>query len=164
MHGRYLCNDEQATHQGGARTRVLSLKHMHDRPHACTHEPVCACIHAHSECRYSNTLKRVALQALDVGMIRAGFAWLGTADMIRAEEAVILGSHRLDDAKQALSGWLYLHDDQEFPPGFVEAVKARTAADFGTTNELDISPYAMLLYDVRMISCFPIHNASNMNA
>ena len=70
--------------------------------------------------------------------------------MARAEEAVIPGNQRLEDAKHAFSGWLFFQIDRELDGGFVELVKARTAADFGITNELDISPYSLNLYDVRL--------------
>ena len=93
-------------------------------------------------------------QALDAGMISTGWAWIATQDIVGAEEAKITdsvtntGDQRVYDAKMALSGWIYLQAEQQFEPGFVEAVKARTAADFGMTNKNSISSYAMNLHDV----------------
>ena len=84
-------------------------------------------------------------------MMSPGWAWLGPSDVLRSEEAVISGEQRIEDARRALNGWLFLQNEQEFPEGFVEAVKARTLTDFGITNDLGISPYSMNLYDVRMI-------------
>ena len=95
------------------------------------------------------TIKALALQALDAGMMTSDWAWIGPLDIVRAEVHVIPGGDsRLQDAKQALSGWLYIADDRQFPEGFVDAVKASTAADFDITNKGDISPYALNLYDV----------------
>ena len=93
-------------------------------------------------------------QALDTGMISTGWAWIASNDVMEAEEATmpdsvtIGGDQRVYDAKMALSGWIYFEYDKQFEPGFVEAVKARTAADFGMTNENDISSYAVNLHDV----------------
>ena len=93
-------------------------------------------------------------QALDAGMISTGWAWIATNDVFAAEEATIPdsvtigGDQRVYETKMALSGWIYLEDEQQFKPEFVEAVKARTAADFGMTNENNISSYAMNLHDV----------------
>ena len=99
--------------------------------------------------RYATTIKMLALEALDAGMMTSDWAWIGPLDIIRAEEQMIPGGDlRLQDAKQALSGWLYIADDRQFPEGFVDAVKASTAADFDITNKGDISPYALNLYDV----------------
>ena len=86
-------------------------------------------------------------------MISAGWAWLGPSDVLRSEEAVLSGKQRLEDARQALTGWLFFQGNREFQEGFVEAVKARTAADFGITNELGVDPSSMNLYDVRMTVC-----------
>ena len=59
-------------------------------------------------------------------MMTSDWAWIGPLDVIRAEEHVIPGGDlRLQDAKQALSGWLYIQDDGPFPEGFVEESKLR---------------------------------------
>ena len=87
-------------------------------------------------------------------MISTGWAWIATNDVVAAEEATlpdfftVRGDQRVYDAKIALSGWIYFQDEKKFESGFVEAVKSRTAADFGLTNENDISSYAMNLHDV----------------
>ena len=93
-------------------------------------------------------------QALDAGLISTGWAWIATNDIVAAEEATIPdsvtvgGDQGVYAAKMALSGWIYFEDEQRFEPGFVEAVRARTAADFGMTNENNISSLAMNLHDV----------------
>ena len=108
--------------------------------------------------RYAKTIKKLALQALDAGMMTSGWVWIGSLDVFRAEQQIIPGGDlRLQDAKQAFSGWLYLQDNRQFPEGFVDAVKASTAADFDITNDRNISPYALNLYDVaEMPRCFCI--------
>ena len=81
---------------------------------------------------YSPTVKRLALSAFDAGLISKGWTWIGPSDVLGAQEAVIsapcatklytlllLGAEksiigdggmaveeRLEDAKQALSGWV----------------------------------------------------------
>ena len=93
-------------------------------------------------------------QAFDAGMISTGWAWIATNDVVNADEAkmpdsfTVGGDQRLYDAKKALNGWIYLEDEQQFEPRFVEAVKARTFADFGMMTEHNISSYAMNLHDV----------------
>ena len=102
--------------------------------------------------RYAKTIKLIALSALDFAMT-SGWVWVGSTDVIGSEDAVIPAPQRLTDAKQALSGWLYFQNDQEFEQGFVESVKERTAADFGIQNNFDVSTYAMNLYDVSESLC-----------
>ena len=73
--------------------------------------------------------------------------------MFGAEEATIsTPNQRLEDAKRALSGWLYTAHTASEPTHlttFHDAVKARTAADFGVANKKGISlSYAANLYDV----------------
>ena len=84
-------------------------------------------------------------------MMSPGWAWLGPEDVLHSEEAVISGEQRVEDAQRALNGWLFVQNEQEFPEGFVEAVKARTFQDFGISSDMGISPYSMNLYDVRML-------------
>lgn len=106
--------------------------------------------------RYAKTLKAVAIQALDAGMISTGWAWLGPSDVFRAEDAKVPGKQRIGDAKRALSGWLYFGDNRTFEKGFVEQVKARAIADFGVKGDfgqLDAPFYSLNLYDVRMHAC-----------
>ena len=99
------------------------------------------------------------MQALDSNMISMGWAWIGPTDILNAEEAKIPGKdtwqrypQRVDDAKRALSGWLYFQDDRHFESGFVESVKAQTLADFGIdASQSDAStlhPTSTNLYDV----------------
>ena len=84
-------------------------------------------------------------------MMSPGWAWLGPSDVLRSEEAVISGEQRIEDARRALSGWLFVQNEQKFPQGFIEAVKAKTAADFDISNEMDIGSNSMSLYDVRIM-------------
>ena len=85
------------------------------------------------------------------------WAWIGPTDVLRADEAVVPGNQRRADARQALSGFLYLDRSRHFEDGFVESVKQRTAADFGIETEGDIPSFAMNLYDVCTNACVHAH-------
>ena len=87
-------------------------------------------------------------------MISVGWAWIGPTDVLNAEEAMIPGNQRVQDAQRALSGWLYFQDNLQLETGFVEKVKLQTLADFGVANELDIlHPTSSNLYDVCAWAC-----------
>ena len=60
---------------------------------------------------YSRNLKRIALQALDEGML-VGWAWIGTSDVQDAERSLLgdeKADQRLADAQLAFSGWLFFN-------------------------------------------------------
>ena len=78
-----------------------------------------------------------------------GWAWIGTSDVVQAEEAVVSGNQRVADAKQGLAGWIYFQNFRSCKPAFAESVNARTALDFGIRNEMDsVHPTSTNLYDV----------------
>ncbi len=61
---------------------------------------------------YSRNLRRIALQALDEGMLVSGWAWIGTSDVQDAERSLLgdeKADQRLADAQLAFSGWLFFN-------------------------------------------------------
>jgi hypothetical protein len=68
---------------------------------------------------YSRNLKRIALQALDAGMIVSGWVWIGTSDVQDAERSLlgaVKDDQRLADAQLAFSGWLFFNVDTPSSP------------------------------------------------
>ena len=72
---------------------------------------------------------------------------------MHAEVSKIDGTdQRIGEAREALSGWLYLQDHVQLDQTFVQAVNKQTQADFGVINPGNIMhKSAATLYDAVMV-------------
>ena len=75
---------------------------------------------------------------------------VGTDDILKAERANIDGTEqRVDEARESLSGWLYVSDYASLDPAFVLAVKESSESDFGVFSAPGTAMHtsAAMLYD-----------------
>jgi len=106
---------------------------------------------------YDRNMKRIALQAWDLGLMAKGWAWIGPGDILAAEAAKLDNSQkgqRIEDAKRAFSGWLYFVPDAPVSLEFSKEVLNRSASDFNvsvTIQPSQLHPGATAMYDAVML-------------